>query len=246
MHVVPGIGVCVLTSEEKWDKLKVINEKWLGLVEAGATLLNHKELLTDRGFMVYVTRSYPGMVPYLKGFHLTIEIWQGNRDAEGWKLSPKQLAATLEADSQLGILDDEEAELGYVLRKCIDYSLRAPITGKTPPAPRLLSDLLVLKALTASPLPPLRIVRSASVVQVLYGFGDASGKGLGSTVTAYPTGKLMERQANDVHFCVGIWGSDEESESSNYRELSNLVLTVEDEAARGTLDRAEFFLFPVH
>jgi hypothetical protein len=95
------------------------------------------------------------MVPYLKGFHLAIEIWRGNRDAEGWKLSPKQLAATLEADSQLGILDDEEAELGYVLRKRIDYSLCAPITGKTPPAPRLLSDLLALKALTASPLPPL-------------------------------------------------------------------------------------------
>jgi hypothetical protein len=86
VHVVPGIGVCVLTSEEKWNKLKVIIEKWLSLVEAGATMLNHKELLTDRGFMVDVTRSYPGMVPYLKGFHLTIEIWQGKRDAEGWKL----------------------------------------------------------------------------------------------------------------------------------------------------------------
>jgi hypothetical protein len=52
VYVVPGIGVCVLTSEEKWDKLKVIIEKWLSLVEAGATMLNHKELLTDRGFMV--------------------------------------------------------------------------------------------------------------------------------------------------------------------------------------------------
>ncbi len=26
------------------------------------------------------------MVPYLKRFHLTIEMWRGGRDAEGWKL----------------------------------------------------------------------------------------------------------------------------------------------------------------
>ncbi len=48
--------------------------------------LPHKELLVDRGFLVYVTRLYPAMVPYLKGFHLTIETWRGGRDAKGWKL----------------------------------------------------------------------------------------------------------------------------------------------------------------
>ena len=26
------------------------------------------------------------LVPYLKGFNLTTEMWRGNRDAEGWKL----------------------------------------------------------------------------------------------------------------------------------------------------------------
>ncbi len=26
------------------------------------------------------------MVPYLKGFHLTIEMWRGGRDVDGWKL----------------------------------------------------------------------------------------------------------------------------------------------------------------
>jgi hypothetical protein len=48
--------------------------------------LSHKELLSERGFLVYVTRTYPAMVPYLKGFHLTIEMWRGGRDAEGWKI----------------------------------------------------------------------------------------------------------------------------------------------------------------
>ena len=35
---------------------------------------------------MYATRMYPAMVPYLKGFHLTIKMWRGGRDAEGWKL----------------------------------------------------------------------------------------------------------------------------------------------------------------
>jgi hypothetical protein len=26
------------------------------------------------------------MIPYVKGFHLTAEMWRGNRDEDGWKL----------------------------------------------------------------------------------------------------------------------------------------------------------------
>ena len=40
--------------------------------------------------MVYVTSTYPPMVPYLKGFHLSLEMWRGGRDAEGWKLKPSK------------------------------------------------------------------------------------------------------------------------------------------------------------
>ncbi len=35
--------------------------------------------------MVYVTQAYPGMKPYLKGFHLLLETWRGNQCADGWK-----------------------------------------------------------------------------------------------------------------------------------------------------------------
>eukprot|EP00956_Cyclotella_meneghiniana_P030672 scaffold78001_cov41-Cyclotella_meneghiniana.AAC.3 len=78
-----------------------------------------------------------------------------------------------------------------------------------------LTPIKALHSLTRSPLPPLR------------GFPAHS--------LSAPAGKLNYR--------VGVWGSDEESESSNYRELANLVLTVEEEAATGSLDLAEFFLF---
>ena len=30
------------------------------------------------------------MVPYLKGFYLSLEMWTGRRDAAGWKLKPSK------------------------------------------------------------------------------------------------------------------------------------------------------------
>eukprot|EP00804_Cyclotella_cryptica_P003455 CCRYP_002101-RA/>CCRYP_002101-RA protein AED:0.38 eAED:0.31 QI:0/0/0/0.8/0.5/0.4/5/0/1035 len=181
VHVVPHLGVCVLTSEEKWKKLKDIIQKWKERILEGKEELDHKELLSDRGFLVYVTRAYPGMVRYLKGFHLTIEMWRGNRDADGWKLPSKQLQSKVMVDNHLGPIDDEEAEMSYLMRSKVQPTLRAPPSGFTPVVPRLLDDLKALHLLTRSPLPPLRIVRPIKIVQVLYGFGDASGKGFGST-----------------------------------------------------------------
>ena len=87
VHVLSMLGVCVLTSTEKWIKMKGILERWWKLISGLTTpRLSHKELLTDRGFLVYVTRTYSAMIPYLKGFHLTIEMWRGGRVLEGWKL----------------------------------------------------------------------------------------------------------------------------------------------------------------
>jgi hypothetical protein len=77
IHVLPSLGVCVLTSAEKWNKMKTILKKWwdqLAPSNGGEPMrLPHKELLADRGFLDYITRTYPAMVPYLKGFNLTIE-----------------------------------------------------------------------------------------------------------------------------------------------------------------------------
>jgi hypothetical protein len=33
-----------------------------------------------------VTRTYPGMIPYLIGIHMTIDGWWNTRDATGWRL----------------------------------------------------------------------------------------------------------------------------------------------------------------
>jgi hypothetical protein len=38
-----------------------------------------------RGFLVYVTRRYISLAPYLIGIHMTIDGWRAGRDSEGWR-----------------------------------------------------------------------------------------------------------------------------------------------------------------
>jgi hypothetical protein len=47
--------------------------------------LPHKQAEKIRGFLIYVSRTYRCMVPYLKGLHLTLDFWRPNRDEEGWR-----------------------------------------------------------------------------------------------------------------------------------------------------------------
>jgi hypothetical protein len=160
------------------------------------------------------------MQPYLKGFHLTLHSWRPNRDEEGWKLA----SSTVERDR-----DDwpGEAEMG-----------NGSVTEQSHPArvkavPRLKDDLRALLTLTESENPPLRLVRPSMVRSVRYGFGDASGAGFGSTFSA--PGEILYRH--------GIWGNDDSGRSSNWRELTNLVETLELEAMEGRLHGCEIFMF---
>ncbi|KAI2509912.1 hypothetical protein MHU86_4477 [Fragilaria crotonensis] len=76
-------------------------------------------------------------------------------------------------------------------------------------------------------------VRSKQIITVIYGFGDASGTGLGATFTC----------GSGLNFRVGVWGSREDPESSNWKEFTNVVESLEEEGAEGNLDRAEVFMF---
>ena len=249
VHVIPGKGVCVLTSDEKWSKTKGIISKWLECLEGGETVLDHTELLSDRGFLVYVTRAYPPMIPYLKGFHLTAEMWRGNRDADGWKLPPQKVKEKVLnfAIGEVVEEDEDDAVMRHVVRKQFGVdSPHAPPDGRTIPAPRLIEDLRALKLLTASKSPPLRVVRPKKVAHVFYGFGDASGKGRGSTIQGFhavDSKRGSDASATDLIYRVGVWGAEVEMESSNYRELANLVEDTEAEARAGHLAESELFLF---
>jgi hypothetical protein len=48
---------------------------------------------------VYVTQAYPGMKPYLKGFHLSLESWREGRNSEGWKVRANEVVAEAGVES---------------------------------------------------------------------------------------------------------------------------------------------------
>ncbi len=110
---------------------------------------------------------------------------------------------------------------------------RGPPSGVTPVVPRLRTDLEAILVLRAAPCPTKRIIRRRDLVTAIYGFGDALSGGFGASM-----GFLQ-----GVHGRFGVWGTDAEDQSSNYRELRNLVETVEEEAAAGRLKQSELWLF---
>jgi hypothetical protein len=226
-------GVVVMSSQDKWDRMKGICAHWLDKVSGGQNQLDFKRLRSDRGFMVYVTQAYPGMKPYLKGFHLSLETWRGNRCADGWKEGGENMEDEAEATPQ----DMEEMKHHLVVVEGqggrADKSNGGPSSGITFAVPRFKEDLEALMVLTRDKQPVMRPVRSRRTLTAYYGFGDASGAGFGATV----------ERPNGIHGRYGLWGRDAENKSSNYRELRNLVETVEEETQAGYLDHGELWIF---
>jgi hypothetical protein len=189
------------------------------------------------------------MVPYLKGFHLTIEMWRGERDPEGWKLRPGDASTRSEdAPTPEGVEDEDEAAASHrIMLKSGAGHAYAPEDGLTTPVPRFRDDIDALIQLSNFDLPPLRVVRPVHVVHVYYGFGDASGKQFGATLSeSYSCKQQLSNPCQNscgVRFRLGLWTAEEEEESSNYKELKNLVDTVSEEARAGRLRDCEFFLF---
>jgi hypothetical protein len=190
MHVLPKLGVYVLTSNEKWTKMKGILGKWWNRVTTQESpRLNHKELLLDQRFLVYVTRTYPAMIPYLKGFHLTIEMWRGGRDSDGWRVRDNLSVGSIKIDQAE---DKDVAGASRKGRKHAGWGNKyAPDNGMTTLVPRSKDDLAALMALSFFELPHLR---PSQVVQVFYGFGDASGKQFGATISKITTAGLGSRR----------------------------------------------------
>ena len=247
VHILEPLGVCTLTSEEKWAKMKLLLRKWWDHLEAGEEELTHKELVSDRGFLVYVTQTYPTMIPFLKGFHLSAEMWRGGRNADGYRLRGEEDDASAGSGGSL-VTEGEDAGIRHHLSRTVEVPLRhAPPNGRTRAVPRLRSDLQALLRLTNFDLPPLRVVRPSLIVHVYYGFGDASGKQYGSTKVGGYEGRSrigdVVQGPEGVRYRLGVWSTTEEKESSNFKELTNLVASSEEEAEAGRLSNCEYFLF---
>ena len=226
-------AIVALTSQQKWEKAQRIIRDLLNKVQAGERL-SHRTLLKERGFLVHLTMTYPILTPYLKGLHLTVDSWREGRDDEGWRLARTTLEALL-------------------VSKGDEASDAIPVDPEAPefvtPVPRLERDLLSLQALTETVSPVERVVRAKTIIHVVYGFGDASGTGFGSSLQRIlALGRLRrfdeprEVGSKGLRYRIGVWGKDAEEASSNYRELRNVVEALEDAEANGDLwDALVFF-----
>ena len=136
-------SVAVTVTQEKWDRLKAICRHWLAESEAGHIELDFKKLRSDRGFLVYVTQAYPGMKPYLKGFHLSLESWREGRDAEGWKLISGGVFADFDDEYEM---DAEKLEIMTRSGSPDEAGNRnlGPLSGLTKAVPRFKDDLKAL------------------------------------------------------------------------------------------------------
>jgi hypothetical protein len=176
--------------------------------------MNWKRLEEIRGFLVYVTRTYIGMAPYLIGLHMTIDSWRIGRDPEGWRTQNKILVKAGDKEEWTNLdVDCEQPALVQAV-------------------PRLAEDVEALRELCKAEHPPLRRVRCSKHASAYYGFGDASGCGFGATL----------QFGDAIEYEYGQW-SWESQESSNWRELNNLVEFAEGKVRSKELEGCELFIF---
>ena len=216
-------------SQEKWDRGRAMIQGLLSEVELSSDrrpTLNRKELERSAGFLNHLAMTFEELTPFMKGIYLTLNAWRPQRDSEGWRLSDKKWKRVLFERHARGTLSNGELidELG-------DIDPKGPEEVKA--VIRLETDLAAINEILSPEVAPKVSLRSRLIISVIYGFGDASGTGLGATFTC----------GSGFNFRIGVWGSVEKDESSNWKKFSNVVAALEDEAKEGNLEGAEVFMF---
>ena len=224
-------GLFVTCSQDKWSKGRgYVEELYETVVTGNTSFLNRKALESMRGFLVHLSRTFTSITPYLKGIHNTLESWRSGRDEDGWKLTDTEWLAYLAG--QEGMEDVTKYNLKQKRKQFRDeHEGTAP--SEVAVVARLSNDLTALWRLFKPEQPPLRLIRGRAIAKAIYGFGDASGSGFGS----------VWQSDSGLHYRLGTWGRDKDSESSNFRELKNLVDTLLLMDKRQDLDGKEVFIF---
>ena len=237
-------AVSKTVTQAKWDKGRSLIAPYIVSFEENPKTLPsflHKQMQRDVGFFVHLALTFSSMMPFLKGFYLTMNNWRGGRNDEGWKLSAREWISQLqvkmaeqEVDTLCGLLEEEDDPT------TTDQSTTTKINPSKPPkliqaVPRLRTDVLALSAMLEPATPPIIKVRSKSVFLALYGAGDASGAGFGSAI-------LLPQKG--LSYRIGVWRHDVVvGESSNWKEFTNCVEAMEEEAEKGNLSASELFFF---
>ena len=96
---------------------------------------------------------------------------------------------------------------------------------------RFFKHLFALAELFKKDEPDLRVIRGATILEVLYIFGDASGSGFGSSWT----------EGISIGYRFGVCNEEGYGTISNYRDFCNIVETFEEVGRKGNLQVKEFF-----
>ena len=198
--------VSVLVTQEKWDKSRrLLGNIYACFQPSGHQILPFKKLESAQGYLVYTTRSYPSMVPYLKGIHLTLDSWRDGRDQDGWRSGQKTVGEPFSStwledpDDWLDLTDLKpwtwDKDLGLKTYQEESQGARSDPPTYVKAGSCLNTDIQALMFLMKEPLPHRRTIRSTSCLIVRYGFGDASGVGFGAAFV----GEVV------TTYCVGEW-----------------------------------------
>ena len=207
------------TRDECWQASRTVASvlNWLGLQDAARKRRPPSQEPGAWAGSIVHSSGDQVEIPFLKGIHQTLDSWRPWRREDGWKMTASEMRVAME-------------EAGTDMDEWVTFE-RAPPRVKS--APRLKWDLEALTALFEGDEPVRRKVRPSQTAVAIYGFGDASGKGFGSSFVV----------GNEMIFRHGQWAERVEKESSNYRELANLVLAVEEACDSGKMQNCELFLF---
>lgn len=220
-----GGAITMTVTQTKWDKAKSMILELKNEINNDKTkLLSYKRLEQIRGFFCHLALTYSILFPYLKGFHLTLSSHLPQRGEDGWKLSDLEYIAYVETQAEKCSYSDEEKQ--RLLNVLPNSDLPPP--KLVLPVDRFYTCLEALDLFFEPQSPPLVKVRSEKIYMAVYGFMDASGGGFGST---------FDRDQK-ITYRMGVWGKDEESESSNWKEFQNFVESLEHEHQKSNLDGA--------
>ena len=168
--------------------------------------------------MNHLAMTFDIIVPYFKGFYLTLNSWRSRRDEGDWRIANERWKRMMFAKFEMDDISESELEEGLFGKDASD----APTMVEA--SVSLMGDLIALSCLFTPLLVPEARVRSSKLITIVYGFGDASGTGLGATFTC----------GSGFNFRIGVWGTAEDPESSNWKEFTNVVESLDEEAVKET------------
>jgi hypothetical protein len=209
----PWAGAMVIL-EDDGVGVKATTDKWLKTKE----LLRHTNELLGLGQPIdrKLLESYRGSLVYLQRTYpaMTPYVKGFHLTIDGWR-------------------QDRNSEGWKVAGLKPGMQTCSLPPSRVTPVPRLKSDVEALLELFRSDEPPIRWVRGRKISKAVYSFADASGAGYGQSLSL----------DNVILYPHGIWDETTMSQSSNFRELSNLVHTLEEGVKSGTLLHTKVWIF---